>query len=119
MKFRLKDLVENQNDIVSHLFFSSITREFVEKNRAKTDEEYENKTFNIQFLVDGEEFDIKQWLETFKEKYFEYLRAEAQELLAEKLSDRARDISNILEEIHSKVESLENSINWEDVLVKK
>lgn len=119
MEFRLKDLVENKNDIVSHLFLNSIIWEFVEKNKPKTDEEYENNTFDIQLLIDGEEFDIKQWVESFKEKYFEYLRAEAQELLAEKLSDKARDISNLLEDIHSKVKSLEDSINWEDVLVKK
>ena len=119
MKFRLKDLVENKNDIVSHLFLNSITWEFAEKNKPKTNEEYENKTFNIQLLIDGEEFDINKWLETFRNNYFVYLRAEAQKLLAEKLSDKACDISNLLEDIHSKVKSLEDSINWEDVLVKK
>lgn len=118
MKFKLKELVEYQEDIVGHLFLHTINSEFAEKHKPKNKEEYEQKEIEIRLLINEEEFDIRPWLEHFRERYYSYLKEEAQEILASKLSDRVEDISNELEILRSKINSLESSIHWDEVLCK-
>ena len=118
MKFKLKELIENREDIVGHLFLHTINSEFANKHKANNKEEYEQKEIEIRLLINEEEFDIRPWLEHFREQYYSYLKKEAQEILANKLSDRIDDISNELEVLRSKINSVESSIDWNEVLYK-
>ena len=118
MKFKLKELIENREDIVGHLFLHTINSEFANKHKANNKEEYEQKEIQIRLLINEEEFDIRPWLEHFRERYYSYLKKEAQEILANKLSDRIDDISNELEVLRSKINSVESSIDWNEVLYK-
>ena len=87
MEFKLKDLITNKNDIVGHLFLYCIDSDFANANKYHDDEEYNAKTIDIQLLINGQDFDIRPWLENFKEFYFKYIKQEAQKLVSEKLSD--------------------------------
>lgn len=111
MKFRLKDLIYNHNDIVGHLFLHTINSDFAEKHSPKNKDEFETKEIDIKLLINDEEFDIREWLESFRENYFKYVKNKAQELLAERLSEKVDDISNELEILRSKIIEVETSID--------
>jgi hypothetical protein len=111
MKFKLKDLIYNHNDIVGHLFLHTINSDFAERHRVKNNDELETKEIDIKLLINGEEFDIREWLESFRENYFKYVKNKAQELLAKRLSEKVDDISNELENLRSKIIEVETSID--------
>ena len=100
------------------MFLHTINSEFAKKHKPKNKEEYEQKEIEIRLLINEEEFDIRLWLEHFRERYYSYLKKEAQDILANKLSNRVDDISNDLEVLRSKINSVESSIDWNEVLSK-
>ena len=66
---------------------------------------------DIKLLINDEEFDIREWLESFRENYFKYIKYKAQDLLAERLSEKVDVISNELENLRSKIIEVETSID--------
>lgn len=111
MKFKLKDLIYNHDDIVGHLFLHTISSDFAERNRAKNEDDLKTKEIDIKLLINDEEFDIREWLESFRENYFKYIKYKAQDLLAERLSEKVDVISNELENLRSKIIEVETSID--------
>ena len=115
MKFKLKDLVNTQNnDIVSHMFLHCIDREFANSHKFVNDEDFNNKEIDITLNIDGQEFDIRNWLENFKENYFYYVKREAQRIVSEKLSDKCYEIADSLNMLKDKLESIESNIDWSE-----
>ena len=51
MKFKLKELIDNQEDIVGHLFLHTINSEFAKKHKPKNKEEYEQKEIELRLLI--------------------------------------------------------------------
>lgn len=114
MKFKLKDLVDTRNnDIVGHLFLHCIDREFANLHKFISDEDFHNKEIDITLNIDGQEFDIRPWLEQFKEDYFYYVKREAKRLVSEKLSNRCDEIAEALNSVKEKLESIEGNIDWD------
>ena len=120
MKFKLKDLVNTQNnDIVGHLFLHCIDRDFANSHKFVNDEDFNNKEIDITLNIDGQEFDIQPWLENFKENYFYYVKREAQRIVSEKLSDKCYEIADSLNMLKDKLESIESNIDWNEDITKK
>lgn len=120
MEFKLKDLVNTQNnDIVGHLFLHCIDREFAKLHAFISDEDFESRTIDITLTIDGQEFDIQPWLEQFKEDYFTYVKRAAQQIVSEKLSNRCDEIAETLNILKEKIESAESNINWDEILIKE
>lgn len=119
MKFKLKDLVDTRNhDIVGHLFLHCIDREFANLHKFISDEDFHNKEIDITLNIDGQEFDIRPWLEQFKEDYFYYVKREAKRLVSEKLSNRCDEIADMLSLVKEKLENIEGNIDWDETLTK-
>ena len=117
MKFKLKDLVDTRNnDIVGHLFLHCIDRDFANVHKFISDEDFHSREIDITLKIDGQEFDIRPWLEQFKEDYFYYIKREAQRIVSEKLSNRCDEIADTLNMVKEKLESIESNIDWgEDI----
>ena len=119
MEFKLKDLVDTRNnDIVGHLFLHCIDRDFANTHKFLNDDDFQNKTIDITLTIDGQEFDIKPWLEQFKEDYFYYVKREAKKLVSEKLSNRCDEISDVLNTLKEKLDNIESNIDWDEILTK-
>ncbi|MBR5297251.1 MAG: hypothetical protein IKU29_05205 [Parabacteroides sp.] len=71
-----------------------------------------------QTLINGQDFDIRPWLENFREFYFKYIKQEAQKLVSEKLSDRYYEISDSLNALKEKLDHIENNIDWDAHIIK-
>ena len=114
MKFKLKDLADvRNNDIVGHLFLYCIDRDFANAHKFISDEDFNNKEIDITLNIDGQEFDIRPWLEQFKKDYFYYVKREAKRLVSEKLSNRCDEIAEALNSVKEKLESIEGNIDWD------
>lgn len=120
MKFKLKDLVNTaSNDIVGHLFLHCIDSDFANAHKFISDEDFNTREIDITLTVEGQEFDIRPWLEQFKEDYFFYVKREAQRIVSEKLSNRCEEIAESLNVLKEKLENIESNINWDEDLTKK
>ena len=118
MKFKLKDLVDTSNhDIVGHLFLHCIDSDFANAHKFISDEDFNNKEIDITLTIDGQEFDIRSWLEQFKEDYFYYVKREAKRLVSEKLSNRCDEIADSLNMLKEKLENIEANIDWDTSLL--
>lgn len=114
MKFKLKDLVDmRNNDIVGHLLLHCIDIEFANVHKFINEEDFQNKEIDITLNIDGQEFDIRPWLEQFKKDYFYYVKREAKRLVSEKLSNRCDEIAEALNSVKEKLESIEGNIDWD------
>lgn len=118
MEFKLKDLVDTRNDIVGHLFLHCIDRDFANAHKFISDEDFNNRTIDITLTIDGQEFDIRPWLEQFKEDYFTYVKISAQNIISEKLSNRCEEIAETLNNLKEKIENAESNIDWDEILIK-
>ena len=120
MKFKLKDLVDTRNnDIVGHLFLHCIDSDFANVHKFISDEDFHSKEIDITLKIDGQEFDIRPWLEHFKEYYFSYVKRSAQHIVSEKLSNRCEEIAETLNNLKEKIENAESNINWDEILIKE
>lgn len=120
MEFKLKDLVDTRNnDIVGHLFLHCIDSDFANLHKFISDEDFDSKMIDITLTIDGQEFDIRPWLEQFKEDYFFYVKREARRLVSEKLSNRCDEIADSLNQVKEKLQSIESDIDWDEDLTKK
>lgn len=120
MEFKLKDLVDTRkNDIVGHLFLHCIDRDFANAHKFINDDDFQNKTIDITLMIDGQEFDIRPWLEQFKKDYFFYVKRSAQNIVSEKLSSRCEEMAEILNNLKEKLENAESNIDWEEILIKE
>lgn len=119
MEFKLKDLIENKNDIVGHLFLHCIDTDFALLHKCCTEEEFQTKTIDIKLFIEGQEFNIKEWLEQFKEDYFYYIKKEAQKIVANKLSNRCNELSEQLNQLKMKFEEIESNVDWDEIIIKK
>ena len=120
MKFKLKDLVNTQNnDIVGHLFLHCIDRELAEAHKFISDEDFHSREIDITLKIEGKEYDIRPWLEQFKEDYFYYVKREAKRIVSEKLSNRCEEIADSLNMLKVKLESIESNIDWDEDITKK
>ena len=120
MKFKLKDLVDTRNnDIVGHLFLHCIDSDFANVHKFISDEDFHSKEIDITLKIDGQEFDIRHWLEQFKEDYFYYVRREARRMLSEKLSDKCDEIAGTLNMLKAKLENIESNSDWDEVITQE
>ena len=119
MEFKLKDLVDTRNnDIVGHLFLHCIDSDFANSHKFVSDEDFNERKINITLTIDGKEFDIRPWLENFKEYYFYYVKREAKRIVSEKLSNRCDEITDSLNQVKEKLQSIESNIDWDEDLTK-
>ena len=120
MKFKLKDLVDTRkDDIVGHLFLHCIDSDFAKEHKFISDEDFNSREIDITLTIDDQEFDIRPWLEQFKEDYFYYVKREAQRIVSEKLSNRCDEIAESLNTLKEKLENIESNIYWDEDLTKK
>ena len=120
MKFKLKELINRaSNDIVGHLFLHCIDSDFANAHKFISDEDFNSREIDITLTIDEQEFDIRPWLEQFKEDYFYYVKREAQRIVSEKLSNRCDEIADSLNMLKEKLENIESNIDWDEDITKK
>jgi hypothetical protein len=117
MKFKLYQELLNEQDILAHLFLNCIDKENLNKianiNINLSKEEIENREIDIQLIIDGKEYNPRNFFELFFKGYSQDIRKEASIIFREKTSEKLIDIINKIMEFEQICNDLSNQLNWD------
>ena len=113
MKLKLKDIVLDYHPahVAIGYAMGKVLTETV-KNLAGTEELHE-KELDVQLLIDGKEYDLKNFFQSLSDNYFKYLGDKAKTVLFEEAEDIINNLHSALYEIESKLNSINDNIAWD------
>lgn len=75
--------------------------------------ELQEKELDVQLLIDGKEYDLKNFFQLLSDNYFKYLGNKAKTVLFEDAEDTISSLHSTLYEIESKLNSINDNISWD------
>lgn len=117
MKFKLKDIVlENHPAHVAIDYAMGKTLIKTVKDLAGTEELHE-KELDIQLLIDGEEYDLKNFFQSLSDNYFKYLSTRVKTALFKEAEDTISRLQSSLHEIETKLDCINEDISYDMKLI--
>lgn len=75
--------------------------------------ELQEKELDVQLLIDGKEYDLKNFFQLLSDNYFKFLANKAKSVLFEEAEDTISSLHSTLYEIESKLNSINDNIAWD------
>ena len=75
--------------------------------------ELQEKELDVQLLIDGKEYDLKNFFQLLSDNYFKFLANKAKSVLFEDAEDTINSLHSTLYEITSKLDSIKENISWD------
>lgn len=117
MKFKLKDIVLDYHP--AHIAIGYAMDETL--NEMVSDitgpEEFHDKELDIQLLIDGKEYDIKNFFQSLSDNYFKHLGDKVKTVLFKDAEDTIANLHSTLYEIESKLDSINNDLSYDMELI--
>lgn len=113
MKLKLKDIVFNYHP--AHVAIKDALGETLTEmiwDQAGT-EELREKELDVQLLINGKEYDIKNFFQSLSDNYFNHLGDKAKDILFKDAEDTINSLHSTLYEIESKLDSINNDISYD------
>lgn len=113
MKFKLRDIVLDHHPAyvaIDYALGEALTEMTWEL--AGT-EELRNKELDIQLLIDGKEYDLKNFFQLLSDNYFKHLGDTAKKILFEDAEDTISSLHSTLYEIESKLDSITTDLSYD------
>lgn len=113
MKLKLKDIVLDYHPAyvaIDYALGETLTK--MVKDLAGTEELHE-KELDVQLLIDGKEYDLKNFFQLLSDNYFKYLGETAKKILFKDAEDTISRLHSSLNEIETKLDSINNDISWD------
>lgn len=113
MKLKLKDIVLNYHPAhvaIDYALGKTLTE--MVSNLVGTEELHE-KELDIQLLIDGKEYDIKNFFQSLSDNYFKHLGDKVKTVLFKDAEDTINSLHSTLYEIKSKLDSINNDISYD------
>lgn len=117
MKFVIKDLIK-VNEEVAHLYLSCVTTELVKNITTKENYDFNTTEVDMKLYIENTEVDVSRFMNTLMDNYYKLINKRATKLLKEQLSQKAIDIADTLENLKNKLECLEDTVSWDENLLK-
>lgn len=76
-------------------------------------EELHEKELDVQLLIDGKEYDLKNFFQSLSDNYFKYLGNKVKTVLFKEAEDTISRLQLSLNEIETKLDSINNDISWD------
>ena len=113
MKLKLKDIVLDNHPahVAIGYAMGKALKETVEKLAGT--EELQEKELDVQLLIEGKEYDLKNFFQSLSDNYFKYLANEAKSVLFKDAEDTISSLHSTLYEIESKLNSINDNITWD------
>jgi hypothetical protein len=111
MKFKLKDIVLDHHPAyvaIDYALGETLTE--MTWKLAGT-EELREKELDVQLLIDGKEYDLKNFFQLLSDNYFKYLGNKAKTLFFKDAEDTISSLHSTLYEIESKLDSINNDLS--------
>lgn len=113
MKLKLKDIVlDNHPAYVAIDYALGETLTEILTNFTGT-KELDKKELDIQLLIDGKEYDIKNFFQSLSDNYFKHLGNKVKTVLFKDAEDTIASLHSTLYEIESKLDSINNDISYD------
>ena len=112
MKYNLRKDLLDHNNILSHLFLSSVPKEMVDPIAARFQTmalEDEDEEVNIEVLINGVSVNPKAFFDKFSDQYEDMLKRHMMELWQEKKNN----VFYKMDEISEVLDSWSKDINWD------
>lgn len=113
MKLKLKDIVLDPHPAhvaIDYAMGETLTK--IVKDLAGTEELHE-KELDVQLLIDGKEYDLKNFFQSLSDNYFKYLGNTSKKILFKEAEDTISRLHSSLNEIETKLDSINNDISWD------
>ena len=113
MKLKLKDIVLDPHPAhvaIDYAMGETLTK--MVKDLAGT-EELRNKELDIQLLIDGKEYDLKNFFQSLSDNYFKHLGDTAKKILFKDAEDTISSLHSTLYEIESKLDSITTDLSYD------
>ena len=117
MKFVIKDLIK-VNEEVAHLYLSCVTKELAKNITTKENYDFDTTEVDMKLYIENTEVDVRRFMNTLMDNYYTLIKKTATKLLKEQLSQKAIDIADTLEDLKNKLECLEDTVSWDENLLK-
>lgn len=111
MKLKLKDIVLDHHPAyvaIDYALGEALTE--MTCDLAGT-EEFHNKELDIQLLIDGKEYDLKNFFQSLSDNYFKHLGDTAKKILFKDTEDTISSLHSTLYEIESKLDSITTDLS--------
>lgn len=76
-------------------------------------EELNKNELDVQLLINGKEYDLKNFFQLLSDNYFKYLGNKAKTILFEDAEDTISNLHSTLYEIESKLDSIKEDISYD------
>lgn len=113
MKLKLKDIVLDPHPAhvaIDYALGETLTK--MVKDLAGTEELHE-KELDVQLLIDGKEYDLKNFFQSLSDNYFKHLGDTAKKILFKDAEDTISRLQLSLHEIETKLDSINNDISYD------
>lgn len=117
MKFKIKDLLKAHIN-ASHLFLNCVTDEVTKKIISQEKYDINTTEVDMKLYIEDTEVDLTKFIDYLINNYDEQIKIKAEKLLKEKLSEKVIEIACTLNDLHVKLECLEENISWDENLLK-
>lgn len=113
MKSKLKDIVLNYHPAyvaIDYALGETLTEMVSDLSGT---EELHEKELDIQLLIDGKEYDLKNFFQSLSDNYFKHLGDKAKTLLFKDAEDTITSLHSTLYEIESKLNSINEDLSYD------
>lgn len=111
MKLKLKDIVLDRHPAyvaIDYALGETLTEMVGEIKPG----ELQEKELDVQLLIDGKEYDLKNFFQLLSDNYFKFLANKAKSVLFEDAEDTISRLHSTLYEIESKLESITDDLSY-------
>lgn len=117
MKFKLKDIVLDYHPAyvaIGYALDKTLTK--MVKELAGTEELHE-KELDIQLLIDGKEYDLKNFFQSLSDNYFKYLSSRLKTVLFKEAEDTINRLHSTLNDMETKLDTINNDLSYDMKLI--
>lgn len=112
MKFKLREIVLDHHPAcvaIDYALGETLTEMVGEIKPG----ELQEKELDVQLLIDGKEYDIKNFFQSLSDNYFKHLANKAKSVLFEDAEDTISRLRSTLYDIESKLESITDNLSYD------
>lgn len=117
MKFKLKDIVLDYHPAyvaIGYALDKTLTK--MVKELAGTEELHE-KELDIQLLIDGKEYDLKNFFQSLSDNYFKHLSSRLKTVLFKEAEDTINRLHTTLNDMETKLDTINNDLSYDMKLI--
>ncbi len=120
MKFKLKDIVLDYHPAyvaIGYAMDKTLTKMVKEVKELDGIEGLHEKELDIQLLIDGKEYDLKNFFQSLSDNYFKHLSNRLKTVLFKEAEDTINRLHSTLNDMETKLDTINNDLSYDMKLI--